>query len=167
MKQVCVRFRTGSAPDDVEEVFFQHEDDEPEEVVKLRRQVFIDLVAGLRADRPGYIASYYADIVNCDLFPSVEIVFDEIKKLKLQIGREDAQSNLDADEKPVDRELYGGFWGEYPDFPREDWEYEVANEDTGLGYWEWVDNQIAFAKEADTVEKTLPESEKVKSELEP
>lgn len=31
-----------------------------------------------------------------------------------------------------------GIWGEHPDHEVSDWEYEVANGDTRLGYWEWV-----------------------------
>lgn len=31
------------------------------------------------------------------------------------------------------------FWDEYPDYPLEDWKYEVANNDTRLGYWEWIE----------------------------
>ncbi len=38
----------------------------------------------------------------------------------------------------IDDNLYAdGLWGEHPDFPSEDWRYEVNNEDTVLGYWEW------------------------------
>lgn len=33
------------------------------------------------------------------------------------------------------------FWGSDADFPVADWQYEVANDDTRLGYWEWVDAQ--------------------------
>lgn len=37
----------------------------------------------------------------------------------------------DPDPSPV--------WAEEaPDHPIEDWQYEVANDDTRLGYWEWV-----------------------------
>lgn len=36
------------------------------------------------------------------------------------------------------REELGGHWGKHPDHPVEDWQYEVANGDTRLGYWEWV-----------------------------
>ncbi len=33
------------------------------------------------------------------------------------------------------------WWGEDKVFPVQDWQYEVANNDTRLGYWEWVDNK--------------------------
>jgi hypothetical protein len=33
------------------------------------------------------------------------------------------------------------------DYPFSDWQYEVVNGDTILGYWEWVEHQ----KEADSV----------------
>jgi hypothetical protein len=29
-------------------------------------------------------------------------------------------------------------WGEDSRFPRTDWSYEVQNNDTNLGYWDWV-----------------------------
>lgn len=31
-----------------------------------------------------------------------------------------------------------GIWGECEDFPRQDWKCEVQNDDTNLGYWDWV-----------------------------
>lgn len=37
---------------------------------------------------------------------------------------------------------YGGYWGEHPIYTVELWRYEVNNEDTRLGYWEWVVNEI-------------------------
>jgi hypothetical protein len=36
----------------------------------------------------------------------------------------------------------GGFWGEHPGFPVEDWRNDVANGDTRMGYWEWVAAQL-------------------------
>ncbi len=30
------------------------------------------------------------------------------------------------------------YWGEDPEFPVADWQYEVSNGDTRMGYWEWV-----------------------------
>ncbi|WP_165759256.1 MULTISPECIES: hypothetical protein [Mycolicibacter] len=35
-----------------------------------------------------------------------------------------------------------GMWGEHPDRPVSDWQYEVACGDTRLGYWEWVAHQM-------------------------
>lgn len=35
------------------------------------------------------------------------------------------------------REKYG-HWGEHPDYPVENWIYEVGSGDTRLGYWEWI-----------------------------
>jgi len=35
-----------------------------------------------------------------------------------------------------------GSWGEHPEHSLEDWRYEVANDDTRLGYWEWVAHRI-------------------------
>ena len=41
-------------------------------------------------------------------------------------------------------DLFGdrGVWNEHPDYPRSDWQDEVANDDTLLGYWDWVDHRI-------------------------
>jgi hypothetical protein len=33
---------------------------------------------------------------------------------------------------------HGGPWGEHSRHPARDWQYEVANGDTRLGYWDWV-----------------------------
>ena len=30
------------------------------------------------------------------------------------------------------------YWMDDPEYPSADWKYEVANDDTRLGYWEWV-----------------------------
>ncbi|MBZ9574578.1 hypothetical protein [Modicisalibacter sp. MOD 31.J] len=35
-----------------------------------------------------------------------------------------------------------GVWGEHPDYPADDWRYEVGNDDTRQGYWEWVASSI-------------------------
>lgn len=35
-----------------------------------------------------------------------------------------------------------GTWGEHPDYPREDWQHEVADGDTLSGYWAWVVSSI-------------------------
>ena len=35
-------------------------------------------------------------------------------------------------------EQHGGIWAEHPDFPVEDWQHEVANDETRQSYWDWV-----------------------------
>lgn len=35
-------------------------------------------------------------------------------------------------------------WGEHPQYPRFDWKLSVGNDDTQLGYWDWVDHRIEF-----------------------
>lgn len=35
-----------------------------------------------------------------------------------------------------------GEWGEYPEFPKCDWHYEVESGYTVLGYWDWVSHMI-------------------------
>jgi hypothetical protein len=36
-----------------------------------------------------------------------------------------------------------GYWGEMPGHPVADWQYEVANNDSRRGYWEWVAARMA------------------------
>lgn len=45
---------------------------------------------------------------------------------------------------------HGGHWGEDPRYPVSDWKYEVANDDTRSGYWEWV----AARMSSDSSDKT-------------
>ena len=45
------------------------------------------------------------------------------------------------------QEHYGGLWGEHPDFPVDEWQQEVASDDTRRGYWEWVKAKIEEADE--------------------
>lgn len=40
-----------------------------------------------------------------------------------------------------------GYWNGHPEHPVSDWQYLVANNDTRLGYWEWVIGQIVFKGE--------------------
>lgn len=45
-------------------------------------------------------------------------------------------------EKQALQEEYGGYWGENDDYPISDWIYEVVNNDTRSGYWDWVINKM-------------------------
>lgn len=37
---------------------------------------------------------------------------------------------------------HGGVWGKHPNYIVADWQYEVTNNYTRLGYWDWVLNRI-------------------------
>lgn len=37
------------------------------------------------------------------------------------------------------------YWETDPTHPVEDWQFEVSNDDTRLGYWDWVINQRELA----------------------
>ena len=41
------------------------------------------------------------------------------------------------------KEKCGGHWSKGPEgYPEEDWQAQVANRDTRLGYWEWVVDEM-------------------------
>ena len=40
------------------------------------------------------------------------------------------------------RAAYGGNWEQYPKYPVSDWQHEVSEDNTRLGYWEWVAQSI-------------------------
>ena len=46
-------------------------------------------------------------------------------------------------------DLHGGTWGEHPDYGVCEWAYEVDADDTRLGYWAWVKNQIDMKEHDD------------------
>ena len=41
-----------------------------------------------------------------------------------------------------EQEKYGGIWGEHPVYTVQWWGYEASENNTRLGYWEWVVHQI-------------------------
>ena len=48
-------------------------------------------------------------------------------------------------DSPTEEQLVAeyGFWGWYPDHPLSDWQSEVLNGETRLGYWRWVEARLA------------------------
>lgn len=40
-----------------------------------------------------------------------------------------------------------GLWGSCEDFPRRDWKSEVVNDDTNLGYWDWVATKFSARRD--------------------
>jgi hypothetical protein len=48
---------------------------------------------------------------------------------------------IDRREKFID--AHGGYWtGEHPDYPTEDWHNKIAENESRLGYWDWVISEI-------------------------
>jgi hypothetical protein len=41
-------------------------------------------------------------------------------------------------------QIVTNLWGEDEEYPRSAWKYDVADDATNLGYWEWVENQKAM-----------------------
>jgi hypothetical protein len=48
----------------------------------------------------------------------------------------------------ADAQFGDGRWGDHPVFPHEAWRHEVNEDNTRLGYWEWVAAMIESATEA-------------------
>lgn len=76
------------------------------------------------------LAEFRNDQVMPDDITSRQIADRDIEIL------EEAAESLESDPR-----LTAGVWDNDPDYPPEDWRYEVANGDTRLGYWDWVVNQ--------------------------
>ena len=43
------------------------------------------------------------------------------------------------------KEACGGYWGEVPGHPVEDWQLEVANGEVRCGYWRWAHDRLQEA----------------------
>jgi len=52
-----------------------------------------------------------------------------------------------AAETPAGARENRPYWEDHPDFPVEDWQYQVANGDTRRGYHEWVDAELEMMRE--------------------
>jgi hypothetical protein len=43
-----------------------------------------------------------------------------------------------------------GYWDEHPEYGLEDWEYDVVNGHTRLGYWPWVTSKLDEQEEEES-----------------
>ena len=48
--------------------------------------------------------------------------------------------NLLNEMDKVDKVLIKNTWDEDEEYTRSDWKFAVTNEDTQLGYWDWVEH---------------------------
>uniref|UniRef100_A0A6M3IMI3 Uncharacterized protein n=1 Tax=viral metagenome TaxID=1070528 RepID=A0A6M3IMI3_9ZZZZ len=58
----------------------------------------------------------------------------DLNEFEIKYGRLFFKKPCEKPEKNV--------WDENPEYPRSDWKDEVNNDDTNLGYWDWVEHQI-------------------------
>lgn len=47
-------------------------------------------------------------------------------------------------EPPPLRDTVDDVWSEHPDHRRDDWQDEVFDSATNLGYWDWVENRLSM-----------------------
>lgn len=57
------------------------------------------------------------------------------------------------DERDHAEEAANSHWDEHEDYPVSDWKYEVANDETRLGYEAWRYNQIILDNEVRAITK--------------
>lgn len=82
----------------------------------------------IHADHP----TYFVATKDCEVVAEAQTVPGIKDKLKKLQGRYS---------KPL-RETVDDLWSSHEQFPKEQWKAEVANDDTHLGYWEWVESQL-------------------------
>ncbi len=74
---------------------------------------------------------------ECQATWTISFAFSEILKLESddrKMGPEQLRKKYDG--------MQGTNWGRHPDYPMAVWQDEVANLDTRLGYWEWVQHRL-------------------------
>lgn len=80
--------------------------------------------------------------------------------VKLEPVPEAQSTMVAAVQELVNRWADGDVWGAHPSYSREDWQLDVGNGDTNLGYWDWVQHQLESELDSGTepAEATLPVS---------
>ena len=56
--------------------------------------------------------------------------------------QEPTAKNVPALLKLREKLMKENLWSNFPAFPKSDWRYEVGNDDTILGYWDWVFSKL-------------------------
>lgn len=93
-------------------------------VEELLENAAIAKFSGYITDGPGYSGPVYVIV-----WPGGPEIVDVLTR--------DRAGKLVANRPPEPLESRES-WGEDDEFPRADWRYEVQNNTTNLGYWEWV-----------------------------
>ena len=92
-------------------------------------------------------ARHAAKIVLRTDFKRIEAASDVLEDFFVNVV-----NNADTDMAAARlREEHGGHWRNHPNYSHQDWMAEVANNDTRLGYWQWVASQVEQADEEDKI----------------
>ena len=100
-------------------------------VLMLLKDSAVAKFSNFMSDGPGYFGDVYVVI-----WPAGPDVVDVLIRDKRGVL---VASDAPSAGNPIDT------WGEDGQFPREDWHYEVRNNDTNLGYWDWVQSRRSTA----------------------
>lgn len=75
---------------------------------------------------------------------SLDILIADAERAVYDVSRshKDVITTTYVGDAPL-RQTVDNVWCEHKDYPKEDWLTEVENYDTTVGYWEWVENQMA------------------------
>lgn len=97
----------------------------------------LDVISPLHAEQD-------AACTDCKSTWTISYAFSEILKL---------ESNELLMKPDQLREKYDGSqgtnWGQHPDYPMKEWQAEVCELDTRLGYWEWVTHRLQESRKGD------------------
>jgi len=106
-------------------------------------------VVVIRRGEKGYaqlVTSMTADELNVAIGVSREIAKEMYQRCLFGWPKdpesEKVENETDADHSPEALSNRYGVWGEHEHHLRCEWKEEVRNDDTTLGYWEWVSHRI-------------------------
>lgn len=98
-------------------------------------------VAGLSPHLAVYFARQVQTVSTVDA-QVLTVLYNRLGKVEEEIEQAKAAEQAQTRATGVD-----DVWGEDPEYPRKDWQYEVGNGDTNLGYWEWAAHEKEIAAE--------------------
>lgn len=86
--------------------------------------------------------------------PDPDTLVTDAEGVALGLERSDAYPDLTGGDEAITATFPAGatvtalpddHWASDPDYPVGDWQFEVSNDDTRLGYWDWVANKRDLA----------------------
>ncbi|TAN06802.1 MAG: hypothetical protein EPN36_03475 [Rhodanobacteraceae bacterium] len=116
-----------------------------------------DSLDGISLGRLGEYIDDGAGIGQSEVISSEDVPGGQVKQELLALGND---GSFFGDGEAIDKEDFGMTaeqlrvkydtdegWGEHPEFPMEDWKFEVGEGNTRLGYWAWVEGQLDMKRD--------------------